>query len=842
MEQSRLWQQTFSDITDPNVSRLATSLRVARDRVNHLTSRIVTSLPSLTMHDLSHLDGLWNVAGTIAGDNFRLNPLEGYIFGTAVLLHDAALCFEAYKGGQQAVRDSIQWRDAHNRCKHNQAEVDLDAVDFEALRSLHAAQAARLATDPWDTEDGQQYIIDDDDLRNQYGLLIGEIASSHHWNIDYVADKLSIPRPPAAFLPKDWTADSLLLACLLRIADAGHMDSSRAPTFLLRVLEMNSISKAHWVAQNHLGHLTSNVEDPTQLVVSSTAPFGRNEAQGWWVAFDLVAQLDKELRQCEAVLASSTTSSRSFKSKSVAGAGNVIELTKFIQTKGWVPTNSSIHVSDVTALVSKLGGEQLYGAGADRLLIALRELVQNASDAISARRLVGNQPNFEGQIWIRLLHNSSEGCYILQVDDDGVGMSSTTLCEELLDFGKSFWASERASQEFPGLHAAGHSPRGRFGIGFFSIFMAADSVNVYSRRYDRGLQELRCLSFDNGLSLRPILTTTTPTDVGMNISTRVELKLKRDLNFDPQKIEIRCNVAGHQNFHVPFTSYVAALVSGVDVCVSVEVEDQRKQIHRAFPPNASDRIRWLNSLSYVSAGVNSAVEEFAKENVSRLREIRNNGNCYGLAAISVNRTSPCDFLSAKAVGGIVTHDTTQPFIGLIEHLPNNASRGPGEIAAPKNSMKSWLSEQVKLLEGRLSLFDSIHVSYSLSAFDYDPIDVLQGILVVTLSDHEIWLLQDLSRMLVAGNRLAFRVSDYGVPFLEQHGEQSPVDGFATCLVLNTGRFNSAEMSMDGPKEPYSLIGVIHRVLVAQGANPTWTTHRRMYRGLFGKCDGLEVRI
>ena len=51
------------------------------------------------------------------------------------------------------------------------------------------------------------------------------------------------------------------------------MDSSRAPTFLLKILEMNSISKAHWVAQNHLGQLTVKDNDSTQLVVASTAPF-----------------------------------------------------------------------------------------------------------------------------------------------------------------------------------------------------------------------------------------------------------------------------------------------------------------------------------------------------------------------------------------------------------------------------------------------------------------------------------------------------------------------------------------------------------------------------------------
>ena len=310
------------------------------------------------------------------------------------------------------------------------------------------------------------------------------------------------------------------------------MDSSRAPIFLLKILEMNSISKAHWVAQNHLGQLTVKHDDPSQLVVASTAPFRAAEAPGWWVAFDLVAQFDRELRQCEAVLASEIASKRTFARKRVAAAGNVRELARYIETDGWKPTDSSVHVSDVTALVSKLGGEQLYGVDADRITIALRELVQNAADAISARRLIDGQPSFEGHIWIRLRRDEKSHRYILQVDDDGVGMSTRTLSHDLLDFGKSFWASERAAREFPGIHAAGHSPRGRFGIGFFSIFMAASSVNVFSRRFDKGLEDVRCLSFENSLSLRPTLSRRRPMDLGMDVCTRVELVLKPDLAFE----------------------------------------------------------------------------------------------------------------------------------------------------------------------------------------------------------------------------------------------------------------------------------------------------------------------
>ena len=846
MEESLLWQRTFAQADDPRVSRLVTSLRGARNRVGQLTTRIVSSLPALTIHDLSHLDGLWAVASTISGDEFSLNPLEGYLFGTAVLLHDAALCFEAYSGGQSVVRETVQWKDAYNRRMANSGEIDPTAVDFEALRNLHALRAAKLAVEPWDTEEGPLYIIDDSELRTQYGPLIGEMASSHHWNIDDVAERFSVQRPPAPFLRQEWTVDPLLIAFLLRVADAGHVDSSRAPTFLLKILELNSVSRAHWTAQSHLGQLTVNHDDRTQVVVASTAPFKKGEAAGWWVAFDLVGQLDKELKQCDSVLSSRVGSSRVFACKSVAAAGNVKDLSRYIETDGWEPTNSSVHVSDVAALVGSLGGEQLYGTDADRLTIALRELVQNSADAISARRLVGGQPNFQGHITVSLCRDDQNRQFVLRVDDDGVGMSTRTLCDDLMNFGSSFWASERASQEFPGLHAAGHSPRGRFGIGFFSIFMAASSVRVFSRRFDKGLENVRCLSFANGLTLRPTLTEERPQDFSMNICTRVELILKPEAVSDPVRIRIRRRFLGQEDLFVPFGNYVAALVGGIDVPVSVRTDGTLARVHSGFPPRSGGRTVWLSNLAYVSAGVNQQAESLVALVADRLREIRDDNTCYGLAAINTVRVHPCNFLSAKSVGGLTArdgHDWDESFVGVIDYLPRSAKRDPGEIAAPRKAVESWIVGQLELLQGRLSPMESLLASYSLCDFDYDAIDVLQGIRIITSEGSTFLFLTELSQFLSSGKRLGFRVTNYGSLRLEHNGEQHWIEDMATCVVERNGKFNEAELTPHGPKKPNSMIGIIHRVLAAQGAEPTWTIHRSVYPGvIFGKCDCLEVRI
>ena len=846
VENTTLWKEGFGDESNnEDVVRLVTSLRDIRTKAKALTSRIAASLPGLTIHDVSHLDALWTVASTVAGRPFPLNPLEAYIFGATALLHDAGLCFEAYSGGRQALRGTLQWRDAHARLSRTPSEgQDLkQEADLEALRALHASQGAHLATEPWVGEDGKLYLIDDSELRENYGRLIGDIASSHHWDLELVVQRFQTQRPPPPFLDEDWEVDPLKVACMLRVADAGHMDGSRAPSFLLRVLQMNSLSRGHWVAQNRLGRLTVRSDDPEQLMVGSTSPFPRRDSSAWWVAFDLVETFDKELRQCNDVLATAPGGPRpTFARKRVAGAGQVGELVKYIETTGWEPTDSSVHVSDISALVTKLGGEQLYGKDADRLHIALRELIQNVADAICVRRSLGNG-KFVGDILVRL--KEKNGGWTLQVDDDGVGMSQATLITDLLDFGRSFWASERAAREFPGIHASGYTPIGRFGIGFFSIFMAAEQVRVYSRRFDKGLEDVRCLSFDNGISLRPTLGYDRPDDFGMEVCTRVELDLRPGVIQDPDQITIRCNLQGHEDFVVTFPDYVAAMVAGISVPVVVETTSGRRRVHEGFPPEPGKREEWIGTLSYVNAAVNQRAKSDLVRAVSRLREIRDGGKCYGLAAIDVTGQSDGMFLSGKGVGGLVSPHSRydNSFVGLIDHLPTTARRDAGEIAAPKHSIEVWMLEQMDLLKNaNLSPVESILASYSICHFGYDPKEVLEGLLVRSQGRTVFMPTLEIIQNLRSGVRLGFLLSPAIGHHLDQFANSVTVPGIWTCVVLRNGEFNAAAISSGVPKEVNSLIGVVHRVLVEAGESPEWTMREGVYRSVFGQVDLLEVSV
>jgi len=92
-------------------------------------------------------------------------------------------------------------------------------------------------------------------------------------------------------------------------------------------------------------------------------------------------------------------------------------------------------------------------------------------------------------------------------------MSTVVLTGPLIDFGNSFWKSSLAIQEFPGLASAGMKARGKYGIGFFSVFMLGDHVRVVTRRFDRDLRSAKILEFRNGLGSRPNLMEAAPEEV-----------------------------------------------------------------------------------------------------------------------------------------------------------------------------------------------------------------------------------------------------------------------------------------------------------------------------------------
>jgi Histidine kinase-, DNA gyrase B-, and HSP90-like ATPase len=490
-------------------------------------------MPFNTVHDISHLDALWEVADTIAGEDYskHLNPAEAFVLGGSILLHDAGMCLAAYPGGFEEIATTPQWRDSIAMLLA-ESEVDLSpqlissppedvkkaALDH-TLRRLHHIKARELPIQKWhDSSSGEDYyLLEDQDLRSHYGPLIGQIAESHWWDVGDLEKKL-VPKllTPMAGLPRDWAVDPIKVACLLRAADAAHIDQRRAPRFLQALIQPRGTAAKHWNFQAKMGKPVLSRD----ALIYSSQPFKLDDYESWWLCFEMLNMVDRELRGVYILL--DDTHRPLFAARRVEGAESPEAAKKHITTSGWEPVDTRLHISNVERVVEMLGGEQLYG---DRPWVTVRELIQNSADGVRARRILEDRPKNWGEIEVAI-DKQGDGAW-LHVTDNGIGMSPKVMTSTLLDFGNSFWSSPLAADEFPGLQGSGMKATGRFGIGFFSVFMLGEYVKVISRRYNWAADRSYVLEFRHGLKTAPILRPPTPIeqqnvkDGGTRISVRM---------------------------------------------------------------------------------------------------------------------------------------------------------------------------------------------------------------------------------------------------------------------------------------------------------------------------------
>jgi TNF receptor-associated protein 1 len=123
--------------------------------------------------------------------------------------------------------------------------------------------------------------------------------------------------------------------------------------------------------------------------------------------------------------------------------------------------------------------------------IFLRELISNASDSMEkVRHLEGTEKNFkDAGDELQITLEFDQEAKTITLTDRGVGMTHDELVENL---GTIAHSGTKAFLEQ--MKESGGSPAGligQFGVGFYSAFMVADKVEVFSRSWKEGAKNLR---------------------------------------------------------------------------------------------------------------------------------------------------------------------------------------------------------------------------------------------------------------------------------------------------------------------------------------------------------------
>lgn len=700
-----LWQRAFGTTgqlrDDDARARLSASYRRFWSNAITLSNQIQKSVPGLTLHDERHFDALWARADQIAGTDITLNPLELFVLGGAILVHDNANSIAAFPGGMAEVATTPEWADAEANWREKEddralpaelPEAARDVILFDTLRAIHARRAETLTELELEVDGSRVRLLEDDNLRRHLGELIGKIAASHHWDVLSLPSQLQKRQGALADMPDSWSIRPILLALLLRCADAVQLDQSRTPDFLFGLLRLRGVSRDHWLAQNRLSTPTIDPLDPGALLFTSTRTFDSDVADAWWIAFEALQMANGELQAADAMLRDFQLPP--FAVRRIRGADSPLRLAEHVRVSGWQPVPAEVKITDVAKVVGTFGGQQLYG---NDYSVPLRELVQNAADAVRLRRrLEPKNSGYEGRILVKLTAYGT-GRHSLIVEDDGIGMSPAVLVGPLIDFGGSYLSSVIVQQEHPGLRASAPRRIGKYGIGFFSSFMLSEEIHVSSKPFDKGIDAVRTLVFRKGIFDRPLLMEQRPADFGSMLSTRVQLlisdeKLQQMLQFP--------GWSGNSTHPISVEQLVGLLCPMLDVDIAVDSGSDAVLLHKRkwFE---EDRREWLERILIPEGSGNPFIADAIAKHADRLRFINPENPSDGLAAILTGSAG------TKTVGTLrspmLFNKYADDFIGTLEYDPGGPKRDAGKPRA-KEQMARWASEQALLIAAKAPPF------------------------------------------------------------------------------------------------------------------------------------------
>ncbi|MEO6195078.1 MAG: hypothetical protein ABIS20_18840 [Thermoanaerobaculia bacterium] len=266
------------------------------------------------------------------------------------------------------------------------------------------------------------------------------------------------------------------LMALLRVSDALQIHASRAPVLRLRMQALRSpLSVIEWAKHAAVTYTSVTRADPEEIYV-----FSRPESVSTYVGVRrLLAELQGELDSSWAVIGEvygrQAESGLDKLGLSIRRVRSNLDDPDLISALPFLPRPATLSAASGEVLVLLSG--PLYG---DDPTFAVRELIQNAVDAVSTRLARSDSQFLQDQpllapVVVELFQDRGEKC--LRVTDVGIGMTADVICDYLLRGGATLsWLPPEGKLGLPHI--------GRFGIGALSYFLLADHFEVRTRHAD----------------------------------------------------------------------------------------------------------------------------------------------------------------------------------------------------------------------------------------------------------------------------------------------------------------------------------------------------------------------
>lgn len=463
-----------------------TEMRRICDFAVERASTIRDVFPLYTLHDERHICGVMRKIADLLGESGmkRLSRDETAMLILAACCHDLGMsCSEDQQLDLQndLVRLEAYYKEHPGAYVRMQEQEDKEHLPEDLLRdflrSVHHERVAEvLGSISWPDVLGSTSWPDVLDRHNVPLEDLVKVCESHGMNAESIV-KLAGETP-----------DLRMCAILLRLADILDFDSRRAPRavyehcgFYSATGEAAKLSAEEW--KKHMASHGVKFEDvkdrsyPYELPYSATC----RELQTERVISTYLDWVDRELADSQRLIRHCTD-----KWRTLILPGKI---SRKINVRGYESGEFRFTLDQDRVLELLVGNELYQDPG-----VFVRELLQNAIDAVRTRQKMEKSRNWNPQIDIRSWMDA-EGYHWFRIEDNGIGMNRDIIEKYFLKVGKSYYASDDFQRDkYRNEVEAGYQPISRFGIGILSCFMGdktANRVEVSTLHYEPGSDPLR---------------------------------------------------------------------------------------------------------------------------------------------------------------------------------------------------------------------------------------------------------------------------------------------------------------------------------------------------------------
>jgi molecular chaperone HtpG len=396
----------------------------------------------------------------------------------------------------------------------------------EFLRRHHHRLAHEIARFGVPGPEVNQLKLPDKEETKHIVDLAGVVARSHGLPIrdcfaylkDYFSSIKSFKRVHPVFL-----------MALLRTSDILQVHSERAPRQVEKVRAIRSpVSKGEW--EMHQAIKDINWTEFPETIFIHAEP---KNVKTYLKIKNLIEQIQSELDSSWAVMSEAYHQEPSlrelgFKIRRVRS--NLDNEEAFAKKVGYIPSQASFEVADTDLLKLLIG--PLYG---ERPEIGIRELMQNAVDAVQERReYMKKHPELKDVEFIEQeaevvvsIDKEDDGWWVT-VSDQGIGMTLDTVRNYFLKAGASLRHSEIWRKTFENEDGKSQVLRsGRFGVGVLAAFLLGDEVEISTRHVNE--TENNGIAFSAKLDAETIELLRVKCPVGTTVRVRISAKVKDEL-------------------------------------------------------------------------------------------------------------------------------------------------------------------------------------------------------------------------------------------------------------------------------------------------------------------------